>query len=126
MIEKECSGVLLVQNQPDIKKSVKCAYETGVRIVPRGGGHSYESFSSQDGALTLDLSAVNKVKVVSKEADGKTAIAKVQSGARLGHVYAELWKQGQYTFNGGTCPSVGLSGLISGGGYGMLARRKLN
>lgn len=36
-------GILLVQTQPDIQKSVKCAYETGVRIVPRGGGYKRQT-----------------------------------------------------------------------------------
>jgi hypothetical protein len=40
----------------------------------------------------------------------------------LGNVYQELYHKGGYTFNAGTCPGVGISGHISGGGYGMLAR----
>jgi FAD/FMN-containing dehydrogenase len=121
-VDRTPLGVLLVQRQNDIQKVVQCAFQTNVKIVPRGGGHSYESLSSQDGSITVDLAAVNQVSIVSREADGMTAIAKVQAGARLGHVYNQLWKQGGYTFNGGTCPSVGISGHISGGGYGMLAR----
>jgi FAD/FMN-containing dehydrogenase len=49
-------------------------------------------------------------------------IATVDAGARLGNVYTELWKQGQFNFNAGTCPTVGIGGHISGGGYGMSAR----
>jgi FAD/FMN-containing dehydrogenase len=121
-VDRTPLGVLLVQKQNEIPKIVQCAFQTDMRIVPRGGGHSYESLSSQDGSITVDLAAVNQVSIVSREADGKAAIARVQAGARLGHVYNQLWKQGGYTFNGGTCPSVGISGHISGGGYGMLAR----
>jgi hypothetical protein len=121
-VERNPLGVLLIQTQSEIKKTVQCAFQTGIRIVPRGGGHSYESLSSQDKAITLDLAAVNKVSIVSRDPADKTAIAQVQSGARLGYVYSELWKQGHYSFNAGTCPSVGISGHIGGGGYGMLAR----
>ena len=39
----------------------------------------------------------------------------------LWSVYSKLADQG-YGFNGGTCPTVGISGLVLGGGIGLSCR----
>jgi FAD/FMN-containing dehydrogenase len=46
---------------------------------------------------------------------------KIGAGARLGEIYSVLSEQG-YGFPGGTCPSVGISGLVLSGGIGLSMR----
>lgn len=116
------SAVLLVFYKDDIQKAVKCAVQTGIKPIPRSGGHSYESLSSFDGSLVIDIAALNKVQLVSKDDSKNSAIVNVQAGARLGHIYKQVYSFGKYAFNAGSCPSVGIGGHISGGGYGMLSR----
>ena len=117
------AAIIMPRNEEEVSAIVRCALKAGIRPVPRGGGHSYENLSSQNGSLIVDLTRMQKVSVIQVLGnDGMEGIATVDAGARLGNVYTELWKQGQFNFNAGTCPTVGIGGHISGGGYGMSAR----
>ena len=115
-------AIIMPKNEAEVSLIVKCALKANVRPVPRGGGHSYENLSSQNGSLIIDMTSMQKVTVIQVLNNGMDGIATVEAGARLGNVYTELWKQGQFNFNAGTCPTVGIGGHISGGGYGMCAR----
>lgn len=57
--------------------------ETGIPIVPRGGGHCFAGRSSTDG-IVLDLARLDRISV----ADG--GLATIGAGARLAQVYAAL------------------------------------
>jgi hypothetical protein len=81
-----------------------------LKIVVKGGGHSYTNLSSCEGCQNVYLNKMTK-----------TTLNYAQGGARLIHVYETLKKYGR-TFPGGTCATVGLAGLSLGGGYGFLSR----
>jgi FAD/FMN-containing dehydrogenase len=70
-----------------------------------------------DGGLVIDLSRYSGVTLKS----GGHRVA-IRAGTPLGTMYAELAKS-QQTLPAGTCPTVGITGLTTGGGYGMLVRR---
>ncbi|KAJ3373027.1 hypothetical protein HDU91_001180 [Kappamyces sp. JEL0680] len=114
-------AVFQARTEQDIISAVVCAQQAGLQIVPRGGGHSYEDFSSQDRAVVIDTAGNHDIVLVQENPSDASAIYRVGAGARLGNVYAALAKDG-YNFNAGTCPSVGIGGHVGGGGYGMLAR----
>ncbi|KAJ3324110.1 hypothetical protein HDV06_000651 [Boothiomyces sp. JEL0866] len=121
-VPRHPTGVVLAQSEAQVVKSVLCAQKVGINhVVPRAGGHSYEDFSSQDNAIVVDVAALNQVTVTTN--NGDTGLATVGAGTRLGKVYKEINNQGGFNFNGGTCPTVGIGGLVSGGGYGMVARQ---
>lgn len=84
-----------------VQDAVACAAKLGVKANPKCGGHSYGSFGfgGEDGHLVIELDRYNAVVY-----DNTTGIAKVQGGARLGHVASEIWKQGQRAISHGTCP----------------------
>lgn len=42
---------------------------------------------------------------------------------RLGKLYTDLWNAGEFVFNGGVTPVVGVGGNILGGGRGFLGRK---
>ncbi|POM62115.1 hypothetical protein PHPALM_28764 [Phytophthora palmivora] len=75
-----------------------------------------------DGSLVIDIADMVDVNLVSENKEEGSALATVQAGARLAWIYTELDRLGNYNFNAGTCPSVGIGGHISGGGYGMVSR----
>ncbi|OBR14573.1 Chitooligosaccharide oxidase [Colletotrichum higginsianum IMI 349063] len=103
-----------------ISSAVKCGAQNGVSVSAKSGGHSYtsSSFGGEDGHLVINLDRMYAVKVAT---DGT---AKVQAGARLGHVATELYKQGKRALSHGTCPatSVGVGGHSLHGGHGMVSR----
>ncbi|MEF2113953.1 MULTISPECIES: FAD-binding protein [Clostridium] len=72
--------------------------------------HNYEGYSTGTGVLVIDISCISEVNI-----DTKHDIAVIQAGAKLLSIYSKLADKG-YGFNGGTCPTVGISGLVLGGG----------
>ncbi|KAG0208786.1 hypothetical protein BGX33_006026 [Mortierella sp. NVP41] len=112
------SVIVMAKSVGDVQTAVKCAAAAKVAVAPRSGGHSFEGYSigGQDGSLVLDLTAMNSVKVSGKK-------AKVGAGIRLGKLYLDLFNQGGWTINAGTCPSVGIGGHALGGGFGLLSRK---
>ena len=81
----------------------------------RCGGHSYEGFS-QSASVVIDLRLMNSIAI-----DVATKTATVGAGASLGQLYQAIAPRG-FAFPGGSCPTVGVSGHLLGGGYGYLAR----
>ncbi|KAK9708656.1 hypothetical protein K7432_009517 [Basidiobolus ranarum] len=111
-------AVAYARSDDQVQKLVKCAVSAKVVVTPRSGGHSFESFSTTTGTLVIDISNMNKLVA----ARGNTAI--VQAGIALGDLYLAIHKfNPELTFPAGTCPTVGLGGLVSSGGYGPVARK---
>ncbi|KAF5981695.1 6-hydroxy-D-nicotine oxidase [Fusarium bulbicola] len=102
-----------------ISAAVSCGSKHGVAVNAKSGGHSYTSlgFGGEDGHLMIELDRLYSVKLA------KDGTAKIQPGARLGHVATELWNQGKRALSHGTCPGVGIGGHALHGGYGMVARK---
>lgn len=81
----------------------------------RCGGHSYEGFS-QSADVVIDVRGLDTITV------NKTAgLVTAGSGVSLFGVYQALAAQG-LALQAGSCPTVGLSGHVMGGGHGLLAR----
>ncbi|KAG6965416.1 hypothetical protein JG688_00007202 [Phytophthora aleatoria] len=121
-IDRKPLGVYFATSEDDVVRAVACSVSNGLTPVPRSGGHSYEVLSSMDGSLVIDMADMVDVTLVSENQEEGSALATVQAGARLAWIYTELDRLGGYNFNAGTCPSVGIGGHISGGGYGMVSR----
>ncbi|TDZ13888.1 FAD-linked oxidoreductase sorD [Colletotrichum orbiculare MAFF 240422] len=102
-----------------ISSAVLCGVEAGVGVSAKSGGHSYTSqgYGSADGQLVINLDRMYAVTVAA------SGLAKIQTGARLGHVATELYKQGKRALSHGTCPAVGVGGHALHGGHGMVSRK---
>lgn len=101
----------------DVSNAIKWCRKNDVEIRIRTGGHNYEGYSTGTDVLVIDTTYMNKIYI-----DTKLSVVKIQAGARLGDIYSKLAEHG-YAFNGGTCPSVGISGLVLGGGIGLSCRK---
>jgi FAD/FMN-containing dehydrogenase len=99
----------------DVAQAVRWAEKYGIRLVARSGGHSYGGYSTAAGGLVVDLGRLNGIAL----GPGRTAT--IGAGARLIDVYARLAAAG-VTIPGGSCPTVGISGLALGGGIGFASR----
>ena len=86
-----------------------------LNFAVRCGGHCYEGFS-QSGDVVIDLRGLNSISV-----DRTAGLVTVGSGVSLFEIYQALAAEG-LALQAGSCPTVGISGHILGGGHGLLAR----
>ena len=101
----------------DVAAVVSYARETGQPLAVRSGGHSGAAHSTVDGGIVLDL---RELKAIDIDADARTAW--VESGVTAGEFTVAAEKHGLAVGFGDT-GSVGLGGLVTGGGVGYLARK---
>lgn len=97
-------------NVDDVRRCVEFARKHAVPVAIRGGGHSYAGLGVADGALQIDLGALNTVTV-----DREQRIASVGGGTRIRDLLRATLAAGLYTPMGG-CGSVGVAGLALAGG----------
>ncbi len=98
----------------DIARVLEFSQRHTLPVTVRGGGHNRAGLSVCDGAVMVDLSAMNRVEV-----DRDRRIAHAGAGALTVHVDAATQRFGLATTLAG-CPSVGIAGLTLGGGLGFL------
>jgi FAD/FMN-containing dehydrogenase len=110
------AAVVRVSSQSDVQKAVAFATANGLKIAPRGGGHSYSGASSSNGTMVLDLRGLpGGVNV-----DG-AGNATVTPATTLYAVHQGLAGAGR-AIPTATYPTVGIAGLALGGGVGADCR----
>ncbi|XP_044434060.1 berberine bridge enzyme-like Cyn d 4 [Triticum aestivum] len=110
-------------NSSHVQAAVVCGRRNDVRLRVRSGGHDYEGLSYRSARpevfAVVDLANLRSVRV-----DQKAATAWVDSGATLGELYYAISKASKLlAFPAGLCPTIGVGGHFSGGGFGMLLRK---
>ncbi|CAO2207336.1 unnamed protein product [Urochloa humidicola] len=107
-----------------VQATVACGRRHGVRVRTRSGGHDYEGLSyasvhPNEHFAVLDLAELRAIRV-----DASRSEAWVGSGATLGELYyAAAAANRTFGFPAGNCPTVGVGGHLSGGGFGALSRK---
>lgn len=110
--------VRLVSSTAQVVRAVQEAVDSGKRISVVSGGHCLAPFVfNSDVKVVIDLSGLNDVYF-----DPERRAFAVEGGARLSMVYETLYKKWGVTIPGGMCPTVGIGGHTTGGGYGFLSR----
>jgi FAD/FMN-containing dehydrogenase len=107
------AAVVRCRSAADVTDAIALAREEVLPIAVRSGGHCFAGRSSTDGVV-IDVAPMDAVAV----ADGEATIG---AGARLGAVYEALDAHG-VTIPAGCGTEVGVSGLVLGGGVGLLGR----
>ncbi|KAJ9140896.1 hypothetical protein P3X46_031488 [Hevea brasiliensis] len=104
-----------------VQAAVICTKKVGYQLKIRSGGHDYEgiSYISDVPFFVLDMFNLRSIDI-----DVKNESAWVHSGATLGEVYYRIWEKSKaHGFPAGICPTVGVGGHFSGGGYGNMLRK---
>src|SRR3984885_4873405 len=96
----------------DVARSIQFARERDLLVAVRGGGHSYQGYSTCNGGPVIDLSSMRSVRV-----DPNVKRARADAGAWIGNVGRETQHYGLATPMG-TASNTGIAGLTLGGGYG--------
>jgi hypothetical protein len=109
------AGVALCAEVGDVRAALSWARRYEMPFAIRSGGHSYGGYSTSRG-LVISLAAMNSVRV-----DREALTITLGPGALNRDLYAGLAGTGVAT-PAGRCPSVGVSGLLLGGGFGFASR----
>ena len=114
----------------DVVAAVNFARAHNLRLVVRGGAHSYLGQSNAPDSLLLWTRNMNTIALkdafVGAGCEGKVEpqpAVSIEAGAMWGHVYAEVMAKGGRYAQGGGCMTVGVAGLLNGGGFGSLSKR---
>jgi FAD/FMN-containing dehydrogenase len=113
----------------DIVAAVTFAREHRLRLVVKGGGHSYQGTSNAADSLLIWTRAMNKIvshdAFVPQGCAGKLApqpAVTVEAGAIWMQVYDAVTTRGGRYVQGGGCATVGVAGLIQSGGFGSFSK----
>lgn len=116
LIDRYPVGIIYATGVDDVRATVETARRTDRGIALRAGGHSGPGFSTADGEILLDVSAMNGVRV-----DETAEIARVGAGAIWRTVDETTQSVGLAT-PGGIVSDTGVAGLTLGGGTDWLTR----
>jgi FAD/FMN-containing dehydrogenase len=113
----------------DVASAIDFARKNGLRLVVKGGGHSYFGNSNAPNSLLLWTRRMNAVELhnafVPKGAPrdiSSVPAVSIGPGAIWGSVYHKVAvEHGRYV-QGGGCLTVGVSGFTLGGGFGSLSK----
>ncbi|MGH6914739.1 MAG: FAD-binding oxidoreductase, partial [Geminicoccales bacterium] len=117
MIDKRPAAIVRCSGTADVIDTVKFARSNDLAVSVRGGGHNVAGKALHEGALAIDLSTMDGVRV-----DPKARRARAQGGATWGEFDRETLALNLVT-TGGSVSTTGLGGLTLGGGMGWLMRK---
>jgi FAD/FMN-containing dehydrogenase len=111
--------VVMANDHHCLKAVIKYASSTDMKMAIRSGRHSFIGASTVHKGVVLDVSRFKKIE---QHNDGTMTVG---AGVTLGELYYELWKTQpkRLFFPGGTCLAVSISGLVLGGGQGVVGRK---
>lgn len=113
----------------DVVAAVNFARKNKLRLVVKGGGHSYQGTSNCADSLLIWTREMKKVELhdhfVAQGCEGKQlpqGAATIESGALWLHAYDAVTTKGSRYVQGGGCMTVGVAGLIQSGGFGSFSK----
>ena len=117
------------RNAADVARGVSFAREHNLRLVIKGGSHSYLGTSNAPDSLLIWTRAMRKVTLhdafIGAGCEGRTATVPAVT-AEAGAVWMDLYsavttEAGRYV-QGGGCTTVGVAGLVQSGGFGSFSK----
>ena len=113
----------------DVVAAVNFARTNNLRLVVKGGGHSYQGTSNAADSLLIWTRRMNAVTLhdafvgagCAGNAKPQPAVS-IEPGAIWGHVYNRVMTNAGRYVQGGGCMTVGVVGLILGGGFGSCSK----
>ena len=120
--------VVIPSGAEDVARAVTFASKHHLRLVVKGGGHSYQGASSSADSLLIFTRHLNDVTMhenfVAKGCEADPPVPAVSAGS--GTIWMQLYKAvtvdgGRYV-QGGGCTTVGVAGHVQSGGYGSFSK----
>ena len=117
------------RSSTDVAAAVDFARDHRLRLVVKGGGHSFQGTSSAPDSLLVWTRRMNQVTLhdafVGQGCEGRAApvpAVSVGAGAVWAHVYDAVTRRGGGYVQGGGCMTVGVAGLVQSGGFGSFSK----
>jgi len=110
--------VLRPRDAEQARAALVYAREQDVPLAVRSGGHGVSGRSTNDGGIVVDVGRLDEVTLL----DPSTGRVRLGPGARWGDVARELARHG-LGISSGDYGDVGVGGLATAGGVGLLVRR---
>src|SRR5216684_4052608 len=117
------------RNAQDIAAAVNFARENNLRLVVKGGGHSYQGTSNASDSLLIWTRHMNEIAMhtafVPQRCGGVHAprpAVTLGAGAIWMQAYDAITTKGGQYVQGGGCTTVGVAGLIQSGGFGSYSK----
>jgi FAD/FMN-containing dehydrogenase len=114
----------------DVVAAVNFARENKLRLVVKGGGHSYQGTSCAADSLLVWTREMNAISLhdafVGQGCEGAQPpqhAVSVGAGAIWLAAYEAVTTRGGRYVQGGGCTTVGVAGLIQSGGFGSFSKR---
>jgi FAD/FMN-containing dehydrogenase len=127
---RQSTYAVKVRTTDDIVAAVNFARENNLRLVVKGGGHSYQGTSDSADSLMIWTREMNAITMhdafVPRGCDATHApqpAVTVETGARWYPIYEEVTTRGGRYVQGGGCATVGVAGFIHGGGFGSFSKK---
>jgi FAD/FMN-containing dehydrogenase len=119
--------VVAAQSASDVAAAIRFARAHNVRLVVRGGGHSYFGSSNTPDSLliwTRQMNAITVHDAFSPQGVSDDPVPAVSAGAGCIwlHVYQAVTSRAGRYVQGGGCTTVGVGGLVQGGGFGSFSK----
>src|SRR5277367_825175 len=113
----------------DVVAAVNFARTNNLRLVVKGGGHSYQGTSNAADSLLIWTRHMNAIVLhdafigagCAGKADPQPAVS-IEPGAIWGQAYDAVTTKGGRYVQGGGCLTVGVAGIILGGGFGSFSK----
>ena len=120
--------VVRARDAADVSAAVRFASEHRLRLVVKGAGHSYLGGSNAPDSLlvwTRDMEGVALHDAFTPEGshEAPTPAVSLGAGSIWGHAYDAVTTRGGRYVQGGGCTTVGVAGLVQGGGFGSFSKR---
>ncbi|XP_059302839.1 tetrahydroberberine oxidase-like [Lycium ferocissimum] len=104
-----------------LQQIILCAKETGMHVRVRGAGHDYEGLSYVSEVPFVIIDLIN-LRTIDVNVNDKSAW--VEAGSTIGEIYYKIAEKSKTLgFPAGVCPTVGIGGHCSGGGFGVMLRK---
>jgi FAD/FMN-containing dehydrogenase len=113
----------------DVVAAVNFARTNNLRLVIKGGGHSYQGSSNAADSLLIWTRHMNAIALhdafvgagCEGQAEPQPAVS-IEPGAIWAQAYNEVTTKGGRYVQGGGCMTVGVAGIILGGGFGNYSK----
>ena len=123
------SYAVKARNAADVAAAVTFATDHNLRLVVKGGGHSYLGTSNAPDSLLIWTRAMDKVTLhdafVGQDCEGRVApvpAVTAEAGAMWMDLYNAVTTEAGRYVQGGGCTTVGVAGLVQSGGFGSFSK----